>query len=242
MKHNFDQITDMCILVHSELRLDDPKYRESVENIAYKLHQVVRVLNMSDNNFKNLAVSYYSRHAGDAAQMMGDIEALLDPSKPTTYPDVRLKMNDDRFCSVSARNAKVFLLPATLIGDVLPRLNAPVANFEAYGDLPSAVINKLNRRSGVKTVTSTASPSTEPRRATPATQEIPVPSGSQTTAGTGGVSREYRERMNSSATWPIPMIVQGCATSHARCYVCRTTVHGSVKSFSDQEGTVGPYR
>ncbi|KAH0087682.1 hypothetical protein KCU60_g14185, partial [Aureobasidium melanogenum] len=75
-----------------------------------------------------------------------DIDPLL--TQPTARP-VQIMRIDNTVFTFTHDNVRRFYTSGFELGDAFEKLNIPVKHFEAYGDLPGEVIERLNRKFAV---------------------------------------------------------------------------------------------
>ncbi|KAG9552436.1 hypothetical protein KCU71_g12298, partial [Aureobasidium melanogenum] len=140
------QIKHLVISVSAQWDIKHPRHSNGVAALKHNFNHIVKSLNMLGNTLESLKIRFISCFHGRVEEMRGDIDPLL--TQRTARP-VQIMRMDNTVFTFTHDNVRRFYTSGFDLGDAFENLNIPVKHFEAYGDLPDEVIERLNRKFGV---------------------------------------------------------------------------------------------
>jgi len=140
------KIRRLAITVTADVDIDNPHYTKAIAALKHNILHVAKSLNNAKVNLKLLKVRYISCYAGDLEQNRRDVDALL--VHPGARP-VQLMRRDGMVDTLTRNDVKRFHIQGFAFGNALCSLEVPIEHVEIYGDLPTTIVKKLNRKFNV---------------------------------------------------------------------------------------------
>ena len=148
------KIRNLNIVIRGNIPLQH-RHREKMINVVKgNIVHVVNALNNGPNDLRLLKIRYISSVSGELERNRAAVDALLE--NPEGAPSVCLDRNETRM-TLTKTNVRRFCETAYNISSALSALNCPIAHFQLHGDVPSEVVERLEKKFKVRELSLQAS-------------------------------------------------------------------------------------
>jgi hypothetical protein len=141
------EIRNLNIVIRENIPLQHRHRERMIEVITGNITHVVNALNNGGNDLRRLKIRYISSVTGELERNRAAVDALL--ADPEGALSVCLDRAETRMTLTKA-NVRRFCEPAYKIGSAFSALNRPIAHFQLYGDVPSEVVERLEKQFKVR--------------------------------------------------------------------------------------------
>jgi len=137
------KIRNLNIVIRENIPLQHHHRNKMIAVVKGNIIHVVNALNNGANDLRHLKIRYISSVSGELERNRAAVDALL--ANPEGAPSVCLDREETRMTLTKA-NVRRFCETAYNISSAVSALNCPVAHFQIYGDVPSEVVERLEKK------------------------------------------------------------------------------------------------